>query len=211
LKNTRNYHQQARQVGAGLTRSLVLQAALQMLSLSKGVAGFGMESVARAAGVSRMTVFKLFGSKQGLLRAVYQEMAEREHLADATDILNEPDVRMALRRYVAAFAHYYDSHRVALKHLRGFAALDDDFAAVLREREDIRLAGIAYLLRRWHGLSAAQLRGQRAQALVQTLRAMLAFEVFELLAATGQSCDWVATQVENALAAVLDAFGAAQS
>jgi AcrR family transcriptional regulator len=204
VNEKRNYQQKIRRVGSDLARGLVLHTALTVLSRPAGFASFSMEAIAREAGVARMTVFNLFGSRQGLLRAVCDEIAQREALSDATELLNDPDVRQALLRYVAAFVQFYTAHRQVLKALRGFAAFDEDFAAVVRERDDKRLAGLAYLVRRWHVLSASQARSRNVAALVATLRAMLAFEVFELLSQSGEDGVWIARQMALALAAVLD-------
>src|ERR1700737_3873756 len=58
------------------TRASVIRAAIDLFA-EVGFNSVGLESVGRAAGVSRQTVYDLFGSKSGLLRAMIEEQ-ERE-------------------------------------------------------------------------------------------------------------------------------------
>ncbi len=54
----------------GVTRTPILQAACQLLA-SGGFSAFTIDTVARAADVSRMTIYNQFGSKAGLLEAIF--------------------------------------------------------------------------------------------------------------------------------------------
>ena len=59
-----------RPVGSNSTRPLLLAA--KQLFLERGFEGVNLERVARTAGVSRQTVYNLFGSKEALFRAMVE-------------------------------------------------------------------------------------------------------------------------------------------
>src|SRR5262249_35010278 len=67
----RPYRLGQRQAAAEQTRARILAAARELLVASAGFSGFSVEAVARQAGVARMTVYYQFGSKPGLLEALY--------------------------------------------------------------------------------------------------------------------------------------------
>ncbi|WP_307874484.1 TetR/AcrR family transcriptional regulator [Frankia nepalensis] len=64
------YDNRSRRAAAGQTRQRVLAAARESF-LTHGYAGTTIRAVAAAAGVSQETVYKRFGGKAGLLKAVY--------------------------------------------------------------------------------------------------------------------------------------------
>ncbi|HEY3620504.1 MAG TPA: helix-turn-helix domain-containing protein, partial [Candidatus Sulfotelmatobacter sp.] len=72
----RTYQMGQRQAAANKTRKRILAAARKLL-LAKNFSEFTMEAVARAADVSRLTVYYQFDSKVGLLEALYNYIARR--------------------------------------------------------------------------------------------------------------------------------------
>jgi AcrR family transcriptional regulator len=176
----RPYHQQVRKINADMTRMALVRAAIDLLGSDKA-AKFSMDAVASLAGASRMTVFNLFGDKRTLLVAVYDALSHAGQLDDVTDILNDPDVDAAWTRYVQRFALFYQTNRLALRHLRGMAALDADFDAVMRERDARRDLGIAWLLQRQHGRNPAQPAGKQVAGITQQISALMGFEVLDAL------------------------------
>ena len=65
-----------RQAAADKTRRRILASARKLL-LAKNFSEFTMEAVARAADVSRLTVYYQFDSKAGVLEALYNYIARR--------------------------------------------------------------------------------------------------------------------------------------
>ncbi len=180
MKPERPYTQQMRKVKADMTRMAAVRAAIELLR-SADAAKFSIDAVARAAGISRMTVFNMFGDKRGLLIAVYEALSSDGQLDDVTDILNDPDVESAWARYVLRFAQFYQNHGQVLWHLRGMAALDKDFEAVMRQRDARRDMGIAWLLQRQHGRQPGQAPKPDVLAIMQQLSALMVFEVLDAL------------------------------
>src|SRR2546430_6508231 len=71
VKTRRPYDSSGRQAQARRNRDAVLDAA-QALFLDGGYAGTTVAEVAAGAGVSVETVYKAFGAKAGLVRALYE-------------------------------------------------------------------------------------------------------------------------------------------
>jgi AcrR family transcriptional regulator len=85
-----------RQRQAQATRNMIVTAA-QALFLEQGYICTTMEAVAERAGVATSTVYAIFGSKRGILRAIHDTWHERTHIHE---VLNNsqssasPDVRL---------------------------------------------------------------------------------------------------------------------
>jgi AcrR family transcriptional regulator len=99
----RAYRMDARHAAAQETRSRILDASLRLLGSDDGVTAFTIDSVAREAGVARMTVYYQFTSKQGLLEAVYDELGARGLVQELPAVLTATNRRDVLDRYVYAF------------------------------------------------------------------------------------------------------------
>lgn len=56
----------------------IIQTA-QAMFFKMGIADTGMDSIAEAASVSKMTIYKYFGSKEGLLESVVDEILAKTH------------------------------------------------------------------------------------------------------------------------------------
>jgi len=184
-ESSRPYQQSRRQVQSALTRVVVLQAARDLLDREGEVGKFTLDAVALRAGVSRATVFNLFGGKSGLLHALLDEMSERAGLMDVDALLTQEDARRALHDYVHRFGDAYATDRTLLKKLKAYAALDPEFQRVMDAREGKRAAGCLYLVQRLQGTGGRVTAGQRE--LAARLKALLVLAVFESLAGPARS------------------------
>lgn len=178
MKSERAYTQQARLVNADLTRLALVRAAIALIS-APAATELTMDAVAKQAGVSRMTVFNSFGDKRTLLVAVYDMLSEAGRLDDVTDILNLPNIDQAWTRYLKRFAQFYQQHHAVLRQLRGMAARDVDFEAVLCERDARKDMGIGWLLQRQLGHDPAQQPRGRVLAISRQISAAMCFEVLD--------------------------------
>ena len=70
----RAYVSSVRTAAAAEKRDRVLKAAAKALRQDASIAHFSLDSVAKAAGVTRLTVYNQFGSRRGLLEAVFDEL-----------------------------------------------------------------------------------------------------------------------------------------
>jgi AcrR family transcriptional regulator len=71
----RPYRLGQREATSQQTRARILGAALHLLREGDRVTEFSIDAVARRADVVRMTVYYQFGSKRGLLEALFDELA----------------------------------------------------------------------------------------------------------------------------------------
>ena len=153
---TRRYVSPVREKAAAEKRERILAAAAEVLA--KGdVAAFSLDAVAQRAGVTRLTVYNQFGSRSGLLEAVFDDRAMRGGLGRIASAMAMADARAALHRVVEIFCDFWESNR-ALGPLHAAISLDTEFAAALEQRNErrrklltvlvTRLAGEAPLARR---------------------------------------------------------------
>jgi len=70
VKSTRPYDSRARREQAARNRDAALDAA-ERLFLERGYAGTSIASIAQEAGLSVQTIYKVFSSKSGLVKAIY--------------------------------------------------------------------------------------------------------------------------------------------
>src|SRR5205807_3910390 len=103
-----------------------------------GFSGFTIDAVARQAGVARMTVYYQFGSKLGLLEALFDDLAARGQMQQLATAFQQPDPVVALAEYIAVFGHFWTSDRRMIRRLHGVAALDPEVELGLRAREERR-------------------------------------------------------------------------
>src|SRR4030067_1866806 len=70
-----------RQRQAQVTRNMIVSAA-QALFLEQGYICTTIDSIAERAGVATSTVYAIFGSKRGILRAIRDTWHERTHIRE---------------------------------------------------------------------------------------------------------------------------------
>src|SRR5260370_34613361 len=71
----RRYVSSVRTAAAAAKRDHVLEAAARLLREDTSIAAFSLDAVAKAAGVTRLTVYNQFGSRRGVLGAVFDGVA----------------------------------------------------------------------------------------------------------------------------------------
>ena len=103
--------------GPSATHAAILDATLTVLG-RVGIAKLALEDVATEAGVSRQTVYRHFGSRDGLLSAVI--VREEEALLALVDEATEgvDDLEHAVARGLAAALHGAEDHPLLQRLLR---------------------------------------------------------------------------------------------
>src|SRR5512133_3455625 len=140
VKPKRRYDASSRQ--ARLNREAVLDAA-QRQFLDGGYAATTIAAIAAEAGVSVETVYKAFGGKPGLVRAIYDRgLAGREPVPafERADELREreTDPRMIMRNWAAIATEGSSVVSPIERLVRAAAATDPDMAALLKAHHDTR-------------------------------------------------------------------------
>lgn len=100
-------------------RQAILSGALGVLD-KRGLAGFSMAAVARAAGVATGTIYLYFENKEALLNALYigmkAELSRQVFEAAAEGVVSRP----AFEQMCIAYLKYVTGHRVDLVFMREF-------------------------------------------------------------------------------------------
>src|SRR5262252_6742898 len=133
-----------RQAQAAQTREDILRAAREAF-LQRGYAGTTLATVASDAGVVVETIYRAFGGKAGLFKAVV-EAAVAGGSARARvpvgqrpavrAVIDETDPRRQLEGYAATQPGIHTRMGPLMRVLAGAAATDPELAEVLREMEN---------------------------------------------------------------------------
>jgi len=177
---TRRYEQRSRAQAALQTRRRILDAVEERLREAPAER-IAVDDIARRAGVSRSTVYLLFGSRGGLFDAFGLELVERAGIASVRDAIANPDPRATVRDGIRAGAHVYVANRDVLRALFSMAQLDADaFAGAVERMLDDRRQHMRRLARRLDEAGALRPGVARAQA-AHLLWVFTGFEAFDQL------------------------------
>jgi AcrR family transcriptional regulator len=150
IKPPRRYDATRRRAQAAQTRAEILTAASDLF-LEHGYAGTTLSAVAKAAGVVVETVYRAFGSKAGLLRAVVEAAvaggADRaavpaEERPAIQAVIAERDPRRQLALYARTQPGIHARQGPILRVLAQAAGADPELARVLEGLEEQRLGGL---------------------------------------------------------------------
>lgn len=174
----RTYRSATRAEAAEQTRARIVVAATELLRQA-GVARFSLESVAKAAGVTRLTVYNQFGSRRALLEAVFDELASRGGLHRIPAALADGDPMASLRRLVGIFCDFWGFDSEPMASLHGAAASDTDFAESLAARNERRRETLWVVVRRL--VERGEVRARAATDLVDLLFVLTSLPAFTQL------------------------------
>ncbi|HEV8163816.1 MAG TPA: TetR/AcrR family transcriptional regulator, partial [Actinomycetota bacterium] len=142
VKPRRRYDSSGRQAQARRNREAILDAA-QRQFLDGGYAATTIAAVAAEAGVSVETIYKAFGGKPGLVRAIYDRgLVGREPVPayQRADQMREreTDPRTIMRNWAAIATEVSTVVSPIERLVRAAAATDPDMAALLQAHHDTR-------------------------------------------------------------------------
>jgi AcrR family transcriptional regulator len=145
----RRYDSRRRQEQAAQTRRDILAAA-GALFRERGYGGTAMPAIAAAAGVVVETVYRAFGSKAGLFKAVVEAAVAGGSTRAETPVeerpairavIEEPDPRRQLELYAATQPGIHRRSGPLLRALAGAAAADPELRLLWQELESGRRMG----------------------------------------------------------------------
>src|ERR1700736_829004 len=195
----RAYVSSVRAAGAAETRARVIEAAARSLREDASIAAFSLDTVAKAAGVTRLTVYNQFGSRRGLLEAVFDDIARQGGLHQIADAMAMADAHAALDRLVEIFCAFW-SRDVAIGRLHEAMATDPEFASALTERNERRRKGLAVLIDPLAGENAPR---QPRRDAVDTTFALTSYALCAMLR-PGRSAEEVSRLLLSACRAALE-------
>jgi AcrR family transcriptional regulator len=148
----RSYRSAFRVARAADTRTTLLAAAARLFA-ERGYVATSIDEIARAAGVSRATVFTSVGGKPMLLKAAYDAalvgdeeavpLVERER---SRKIRGEPDAGRYLERYAQLASEVQGRIAIISEVVRGAAGADPGARALYDKMQAERLIGARHIV-----------------------------------------------------------------
>jgi AcrR family transcriptional regulator len=170
-----------RNAAVASTRRRILWAVKQLL-LDKNFREVTIDAVARAADVSRLTVYYQFGPKARLMEMLYDDIASRAHLGERIPEVfrtgGEPVDQ--LHRFMRVFVEFWNAERGVIRRLHALAAIDDEIGYGIRARNQRRREGLKVLVERYDKMFGIMLPMQKIEA-VDKLHMLTSFETFDVL------------------------------
>jgi AcrR family transcriptional regulator len=148
VKSKRRYDSSGRQAQARRNREAILDAA-QRQFLQAGYAATTIAAIAKEAGVSVETIYKAFGGKPGLVRAIYERGLTGRGTVPAyqrSDAMREreTDPETIMRNWGVLTAEVASVVTPIRLLIREAAATDPEMAALLNASDDERLERMAH-------------------------------------------------------------------
>jgi AcrR family transcriptional regulator len=205
-KSKRDYYSLKRETAAAKTNARIMSAAAKHLRSPHGMSSLSLESVAREAGVSRLTVYNQFGSRRGLLEAVFDDKARRGGLNRIPAAMAEPDSQVSLLRVVQIFCEFWYLNGKALGRILAASVADPQLDRAIRARNERRrkiLAAIVARLDASGEVGPGIVTSDSRDDVVDVLFVLTSHAIFSGLAIHGRSveevCRLVQALVLNAL------------
>ena len=193
----RPYVSAVRAAAAQEKRRQVLEAAARHLR-EESLAAFSLEAVARAAGVTRLTVYNQFGSRRGLLEAVFDELAQQGGLDRLSDAMAAPDPRAGLDQMVEIFCDFW-SGDPAVGRVQDAIATDPELAYAVRDRNARRRQIVVALVERLAAQSAGPAATGDAADLIFALTSDPMFSMLQAGRSAEATCHLIKTACGEAL------------
>jgi AcrR family transcriptional regulator len=203
----RPYRLGQRQTTLEQTRARIVIAARDLLAAPDGFGGFTVDAVAARAGVARMTVYNQFGSKMGLLEALFDHLAARGLVAPLRAAFIQPEPRAALAGLIAAFGSFWHSDRIVIRRIRALTSIDADFEQAVRARDERRREALRAVIGRFaEGYNKPSSAAQ--DEMIDVLHTLTSFETFDNLAGAAHSPQDIVPLVCRLTEAVLKQYQA---
>jgi AcrR family transcriptional regulator len=202
----RSYVSPVRADAAAEKRNRVIEAATRLLREEHSITAFSLEAVAKAAGVTRLTVYNQFGSRRGLLEAVFDDIAQRGRIMRLGEAWAAPDPLTGLELLVEIFCEFWSSDP-AIGRLQDAMLIDPEIAQALGERLGRGRQIIGGLVAR---LAEGRATPARQRDTADLVFGLTGFAMFRLLSAgrsTEAVCGLVKTACDDAIRRMLPDAG----
>ena len=161
------------------TKAAVLAAARAQLETG-GVRDFSMESIAKASGVTRQTIHNLFGTRTGVLEALFDQIAVDAGMERMREVMTAGNAEAMLDGFIRVFSDFWMKNRILLKRIHGIAAIDPEFGRAIMARNQRRRMAATRVVEKLDGRlreNKKESGADRAAVLV----ALTSFEFFDAL------------------------------
>jgi AcrR family transcriptional regulator len=143
-----------------------------------------------------MTVYYQFGSKRGLLEALFDDLGGRHFRSELPSVMSEQDPHKALAALVDVFYRFWSAERLVTRRIRAMAALDREFEESIRGRDERRRGLLRTVLERVvdrHGKPSKE----SFDSVLDALYALTSFATFDNLAAEDQTAEDVLPPIQK--------------
>lgn len=137
-KTRRRYDARLRSERASGTRQRILDVAKELFT-ARGVEKVTISDIASAAGVSAPTLYALFQSKTGILKAVVERSffgARYAEIAEQAEKARDPEEILRITASISRII--LDTEREEIGLMRGVSALSPELKAIETEMESVR-------------------------------------------------------------------------
>jgi len=190
----RAYRQSLRAELAMETRQRILEVTRECFARVP-IENVSLEDVAARARVARSTIYKAFGSRQGLMVALAEDLLRRGGFDQLGRAFRNPDPRIALESSLREGARLYGEQHAVSRAIMTLAALDPDVAHAAARFEYGRKEGMADLARRLKAKGALR-AGVTEQEAADVLWVVTSLDTFsQLYQGRGLSVDETADRL----------------
>jgi AcrR family transcriptional regulator len=170
-------------------RTRILAAARTHLE-SNGFQNLTLDALARESGVTRQTIHNLFGTKAGLLEALFDQLALAAGMDRMREVMQKIDADTLLPAFVKVFTDFWSKDRLFVRRIHGIAAIDPELGVAVEarnRRRQMAAARVVERLSRGNGArtdARADLKDGAENQVRQaaSLYALTSFEFFDALA-----------------------------
>ncbi len=121
------------------TRTALIEVTRELLETS-GAGSTGLATIGARAGYSRQAIYRHFGSRAGLLKAVLADVDERGDARRSVErILSARDARVVIHELIAWWAGYVAGFAGIARSVNAGRATDPELAAAWEDRMDALL------------------------------------------------------------------------
>ncbi len=162
-----------------------------------------MESLAKASGVTRQTIHNLFGTRAGVLEALFDQIAIGGGMERMREVMTASSPEAMLDGFIGVFSNFWAKNRLLLRRIHGIAAIDLEFGKAVQARNQRRQMAASRVLERLDGGTGAEGRQERAARLV----ALTSFEFFDALGEALGSTESAQKQLPGVIKGALNMSG----
>jgi AcrR family transcriptional regulator len=193
-KRKRAYTQRIRADAAAATRQRIIDVTRECLA-SAPLENVGLPAIAERAGVARSTIYIAFGSREGLMLAVAEDLLRRGGFERIGQALRNPDAVAAMDASLREGVRMYEQEQAVGRAMLSLAAVDRDAASGAARLNRGRKEGMAALARRLAAQGALRPDVREADA-ADVLWVVTSFDTFlQLYSERGLSADETAARL----------------
>ena len=190
----RPYDIRKRQENSDRNRAAVLEAAKEILARA-GFLQFTMAAIAKESGLTRQTVHNLFGAKEDVIEALFDDLAERAGMQNMRVIMQSSDPAWMISEYLRLMVNLWSNDRVLIRRIHGLRAIDPELGTALERRDQRRKTAIDRIVSALEKHYRSSFNSEERRYHQSILYAFTSFEVYEQLAKSLVSEDTISEAV----------------